>query len=123
MMVDLAKHYDRGPLQMGEIAKRQKISVKYLEQLIIPLKKANLIKSVRGPKGGHMLAVPPEKISIGKIVKILEGNIDLTGCIDHPEKCEMADRCPTRPIWEEASKAFFDKMDSVTLDEMAERKL
>jgi len=65
MMLDLAQHYDEGPIQMNEISKRQNISVKYLEQLIIPLKKANFIKSVRGPKGGHMLARPPEEIAIG----------------------------------------------------------
>ncbi len=81
MMLDLAQHYDEGPVQIGNVSKRENISVKYLEQLIIPLKKANFIKSVRGPKGGHMLAKPPEAITVGEIVRVLEGGINLSSCI------------------------------------------
>jgi Rrf2 family protein len=121
-MFDLAQNYDQGPVQVGEIAKRQKISVKYLEQLIIPLKKARLIKSVRGPKGGHMLASPPDRITVGEIVQILEGGIDLTGCIGHPEQCDRWAKCPTRGLWEEATKAVEDTLNSMTLSEMMERE-
>ena len=77
MMLDLAQRYDDGPVQIGDIAKRQDISVKYLEQLIIPLKKAKYVTSVRGPKGGHMLAKSPEKITVGEIVELLEGGTSL----------------------------------------------
>ncbi len=117
MMLDLAQHYDQGPVQMGEISKRENISVKYLEQLIIPLKKANFIKSVRGPKGGHMLAKPPEKITVGDIVGILEGGISLSNCIENPE---VATGPPVfaRGVWEEATKAMYDKLNSVTLSKM-----
>ena len=115
LMVDLAQHYDEGPVQMGDIAKRQGISVKYLEQLIIPLKKSNFIKSVRGPKGGHMLAKPPEKIALGEIVGVLEGGIDLSDCIENPDECKRSRSCLTRGVWEEASKALYDKLDSITL--------
>jgi Rrf2 family protein len=118
MMQDLAQHYDDGPVRIGEIAKRQNISVKYLEQLIIPLKKANFIKSVRGPKGGHMLAKPPEEITVGEIVRILEGGINLTNCIENPEVCDRTSDCLTRGVWEEASKAMYEKLDSVTLSKM-----
>jgi Rrf2 family protein len=68
--VDLARHYDQNPVQIGEISKRQDISVKYLEQLIRPLKQAKLVTSVRGPKGGHLLAKKPEKITLGQIVRL-----------------------------------------------------
>ena len=115
MMLDLAQHYDAGPVQMGDIAKRQGISVKYLEQLIIPLKKSNFIKSVRGPKGGHMLAKPPDKIALGEIVDVLEGGIDLADCIEKPQECSRSGKCMMRGIWEEASKAMFDKLNSITL--------
>ena len=118
MMLDLAQHYDQGPVQMGEISKREDISVKYLEQLIIPLKKANFIKSVRGPKGGHMLAKPPEEITVGEIVEILEGGINLSSCIENPEVCNRTTRCLTRGVWEEATKAMYDKLNSVTLSKM-----
>ncbi|MBC8179450.1 MAG: Rrf2 family transcriptional regulator [Desulfobacteraceae bacterium] len=118
MMLDLAQHYDQGPVQMGDISKRENISVKYLEQLIIPLKKANFIKSVRGPKGGHMLAKPPEKITVGDIVGILEGRISLSNCIENPEVCDRTTGCLTRGVWEEATKAMYDKLNSVTLSKM-----
>jgi Rrf2 family protein len=73
ILVDLARNKDKGPIQIGEISKRQDISVKYLEQLIRPLKKAKLVTSVRGPKGGHLLAENPENISLGQVVRLFEG--------------------------------------------------
>ena len=118
MMFDLAQHQGEGPVQIGEIARRQDISVKYLEQLIIPLKKANYIRSVRGPRGGHMLAIPPEKITVGEIVKILEGGIDLTDCIGNPDSCPRSGHCVTRDIWAEATQAMTDKLNSFTLSKM-----
>jgi len=121
MMLDLAQHYDEGPTQIGDVAKRQDISVKYLEQLIIPLKKANLIKSFRGPKGGHMLSKPPEDITVGEIVDLLEGGVDLAGCIENPEECNKSEDCITRGIWKEATEAMFDKLNSITLSKMIER--
>jgi Rrf2 family iron-sulfur cluster assembly transcriptional regulator len=118
MMLDLAQHYDQGPVQMGEISKRENISVKYLEQLIIPLKKANFIKSVRGPKGGHMLAKPPEEITVGDIVRILEGGITLSSCIENPEVCDRTTKCLVRGVWEDTTKVMYDKLNSVTLSKM-----
>lgn len=118
MMLDLAQHYDQGPVQIGDISKRENISVKYLEQLIIPLKKANFIKSVRGPKGGHMLAKTPEKITVGDIVRILEGGINLSDCLENPEVCDRTTSCLTRGVWEEATKAMYDKLNSATLSKM-----
>jgi Rrf2 family iron-sulfur cluster assembly transcriptional regulator len=120
MMVDLAQHYDKGPIQIGEIAKRQDISVKYLEQLVIPLKKADYIRSVRGPKGGHMLAKRPDEITVGEIVRILEGGIDLSVCIENPDACEKTGSCLTRGVWEEATKAMYEKLNSTTLSKMIE---
>jgi Rrf2 family protein len=108
MMADLAKHYDEGPVQIGSIAKRQDISVKYLEQLIIPLKKSGFIKSIRGPKGGHMLSKPPNKITVGEIVRVLEREIDLTGCIQKAGSCERSSNCLVRKVWEEASTAMYE---------------
>ncbi|MFC1884790.1 RrF2 family transcriptional regulator [Thermodesulfobacteriota bacterium] len=122
MMLDLAEHYDEGPVHIADISKRQDISVKYLEQLIIPLKKGDFIKSVRGPKGGHLLAKSPEKITIGEIVKLLEGGIDLTGCVANPDECQRSSGCPTRSVWEEATKAMYDKLNSITLEEMLKKR-
>ncbi|MEE9567104.1 MAG: Rrf2 family transcriptional regulator [Desulfobacteria bacterium] len=120
MMLDMAQHHDAGPVQIGDIAKRQDISVKYLEQLVIPLKKANYVKSVRGPKGGYMLAKPPEEITVGEIVKVLEGGVNLSDCIENPDICEKSTSCLTRGLWEEASRAVYETLNSVTLSEMIE---
>ena len=115
MVLDLARRFDEGPVKIGDIAEREGISVKYLEQLIIPLKQADFIKSVRGPKGGHMLSRPPENITVGEVVKTLEGGTNLTVCVESPEKCERSPDCVTRDVWEAASKAMYDKLDSMTL--------
>jgi Rrf2 family protein len=120
MMLDIAQHYDAGPVQIGDIARRQDISVKYLEQLVIPLKKADYVKSVRGPKGGYMLARHPKEITVGEIVKVLEGGINLSDCIENPDLCDKSTDCLTRGLWEEATKAVYDTLNSVTLSEMIE---
>jgi len=120
-MLDLAQHFNQGPVQMGDIAKRQDVSVKYLEQLIIPLKKAGYIKSVRGPKGGHMLATSPENITVGEIVRLLEGEICLAPCIETLNACGRASGCPTRDIWASATTAMYKELDSITLSETIRR--
>lgn len=115
MMIELARHYNQGPLQINDIAKKQDISVKYLEQLIIPLKKANYIKSIRGSKGGYILSRPPEEITIGEIVAVLEGELCLTYCIKDPSSCVRFDTCPTRKIWEKVTKAIYDELNALNL--------
>ena len=118
MMADLAKHYDKGPVQIGSIAKRQDVSVKYLEQLIIPLKKSGFIISIRGSKGGHMLSRPPDEITVGEIVRVLEGGIDLTGCIQEAGLCERSNSCLVRKVWEEASNAIYKTLYSKYLTDI-----
>ena len=118
MLLDLAQHYNQGPVQLGEIAKRQNISLKYLEQIIIPLKKAHYVASVRGPKGGHMLAKPPELITVGEIVALLEEGDSLVECAEHAELCERSPDCPTRLIWQEAAQAMFDKLKAISLADL-----
>lgn len=121
-MLDLAQQHNQGPVQIGEIAKRQDISVKYLEQLIIPLKKANFIKSVRGPKGGHMLAKSPKEITIGQIVEVLEGGIDLTVCVGDTNVCDRSTECLIRDIWKEATDVMYEKLNSVSLSKIIKSK-
>ncbi len=120
LMLDMAQHYHEGPVQLGEIAKRQNVSVKYLEQIIIPLKKAHYIESVRGPKGGHVLSKPPEAITVAEIVMILEEGTCLVECVEDAAVCERADVCPTRTLWKEVSEAMFERLKSVTLADLAQ---
>ncbi len=121
LLLDMAQHYQQGPIQLGEIAKRLEISVKFLEQIIIPLKKANYIVSVRGPKGGHSLARPPEEITLGEIVALLEEGSSLAACDERAEVCSRSGVCPTRLVWQEAAQALFDKLSGITLADLAQR--
>ncbi len=121
LMLDLAEHYHNGPMHLTAVARHQGISVKYLEQIIIPLKKANYVKSLRGPKGGHILTKPPEEITIGEIVALLEDGASLAVCSENPGVCERASICPTRYIWQEAAQAMFGKLESITLADVANR--
>lgn len=118
MLLDMAAHYHEGPVQLGDIAKRQNISVKYLEQIIIPLKRAHYVESVRGPKGGHRLAKPPEQITVGEIVALLENGTGLVECVGRAELCERSKDCVTRLIWQEATQAMFDKLKVITLADL-----
>jgi Rrf2 family protein len=121
LMLDMAQHYREGPIHLGDIAKRQDVSVKYLEQIIIPLKKAHYIESVRGSKGGYILTKPPEEITVGEIVATLEQGAGLVECVADPTVCERADTCPTRLLWKEASQAMFDRLEAVTLADLMKR--
>ncbi len=118
ILVDLARLNDQGPVQIGEISKRQDISVKYLEQLIRPLKQASMVTSVRGPKGGHLLAKKPEEITLGQIVRLFEGQSELVECISHPEKCSMSDDCQVRLAWKDATRVLYEKLDSTTISDL-----
>ena len=121
ILVDLARHNDQGPVQISEISKRQDISVKYLEQLIRPLKQARLVTSVRGPKGGHLLAKNPEDITLGQIVRLFEGQTELVECISNPEQCHMSDDCQVRLAWKEATRVLYEKLDSTTISDLIDK--
>ncbi|MGD1974083.1 MAG: Rrf2 family transcriptional regulator [Desulfobacterales bacterium] len=114
MILDLAQHYGQGAIQLGEVAKRQKISLKYLEQIIRPLKKADYVRSFRGAKGGHELKKPPEEITVAEIVAVLEGGDTLIQCDQDPETCERKDSCLTRYLWMEAAKAMYKRLAEIT---------
>jgi Rrf2 family protein len=102
-MLELACQYGKGPISMSDISRNQKIPIKYLEQLIIPLKKAKLITSIRGPKGGHMLAKAPSEISLWEILLRLESKFSFVDCLSDETCCASIATCPIRPVW---GKAF-----------------
>jgi Rrf2 family iron-sulfur cluster assembly transcriptional regulator len=116
--MDLARSYDQGPVPVSEISKRQGISVKYVEQLIRPLKKAGYIDSTRGSKGGHFLAIKPDDIRIGRIVRLLETHSELAACIASPEECDRSDDCKVRLVWTEATQSLYRYLDSITINDL-----
>ncbi len=118
ILVELAQQADSGPVKVGKISNNQKITIKYLEQLIQPLKKAGLVKSFRGPKGGHQLAKKPGEIMLSQVVRILEGKTDLLDCILKPETCTFSERCRARLAWKEASDALYEKLNSISIADL-----
>jgi Rrf2 family protein len=120
ILIELARHYNTKLLQTNKIASRQKIPIKYLEQLITIMRKSGLIESFRGPRGGHRLAISPSDISLGLIVRLFEGQTDLVNCIASPETCDMADECRLRNAWREATIALYEKLDLISIDSLLE---
>ncbi len=123
-MFDLAMNQSQGPVPLNEIAGRQNISESYLEQLFAIMRKAGLVKSVRGAYGGYLLGAPSDKIYIGQILRTLEGNIAPADCVsneDAPE-CLDADACVTRMIWEKIRDSINQVVDSITLEDMVRQQ-
>ena len=121
LMLDLALHEAEGPVRLGSVAQRQGIGIKYLEQIIIDLKWADYVKTVRGPKGGHMLTRPPEEITVGEIVELLEGGLKLVRCTLYPEECVRSGHCVTRILWMEATEAIRERLHGITFRELMNR--
>jgi len=118
MMLDIAMHCQDGPVRIQDIAARQGVSAKYLEKLIRKLKEGGFIKSKRGPRGGHCLAIPPAEISIGAVVQALEGDDTLVECRSGNKGCERVNVCLTRKLWQEAAKAMYARLDDFSLADM-----
>ncbi len=119
-MLELALAYGQGPIQIKTIAEREGISNKYLEQLIAMLKAAGLVRSVRGPRGGYMLACPPEEVNLSKVFTTLEGPVVAVECIDHPDYCPRCSQCVTRHIWSEMQDAIMGVLESKTMQDMVD---
>jgi Rrf2 family iron-sulfur cluster assembly transcriptional regulator len=118
IILELARHAGEQPIQVSELSRRQNIPVKYLEQLIRTMKEAGIVKSTRGSKGGHQINCPPEEISVGRIVRLFEGQTDLVECVSLPDACDMADECLVRRVWIDATAALYEKLDKVTIADL-----
>jgi len=121
-MIALASHYGKGRIELKEIAKQENISLKYLEQVIIPLRTTGLVKAIRGSRGGYSLAKPPSEISLHDLVEILDGPLELIECLGNPTTCRRVQTCTTRGIWKEVQEAISRVFHSVTLEDMLHRK-
>jgi Rrf2 family protein len=122
LLLDLEEHGSEKFVQLKDVSKRQGISLKYLEQIVIPLKKANYLVSARGAGGGYKLARAPEEITVGEIVALLEGGESIAQCATNPEVCDRAQSCLTRNLWVQTGEALFEKLNSVTLSDLIKNK-
>jgi Rrf2 family protein len=120
-MIDLAEHVDQGaPVILRDVAERQGISKRYLEQLATNLRNAKLVTSSQGRGGGYALPRAPKDITIAEIIEASIGRINVVGCVDCPEVCPRADNCPSRDMWRRVNVSINLVLDNVTLDELCE---
>ncbi|MBI5783190.1 MAG: Fe-S cluster assembly transcriptional regulator IscR [Gammaproteobacteria bacterium] len=116
-MLDLALRYDKGAVTLAEIAKRQGISLSYLEQLFAKLRRSGLVDSVRGPGGGYTLAMEPNKISVAEIIVAINENIDATRC-GGEKNCHGDETCLTHQLWEDLSARIHEFLNGITLGDL-----
>ncbi len=121
MMLDLALHDTGEYISLKDISGRQLITVKYLEQIVTALTKANYVRSQRGNNGGYRLSRKPEEYTCGDILRVMEGALDPIGCIQDPEECLRSENCTILPFWKNFAKVVNDYVDSVTLQDLKEQ--
>jgi len=121
-ILEVAANYGLGPIQIKVIAERQDISAKYLEQLMTMLKSGGFVRSIRGSKGGYLLAKPPNEITLSEVFIALEGPSAITvECVDNEDYCVRAVDCVARQIWIQVQKAIEGVLQAVTLQDMVDR--
>ncbi len=123
LMLNLARHYGEGSdaVILKNISDDERISIRYLEQIIIPLKINRLVKSIRGAGGGYTLARRPEDVKISEILHALEGNCCLVECIEDGTYCEFTETCPTYEIWKGATELLKGYFDSLSLKDVLDK--
>lgn len=121
-MLELAMNSGKGPVPLRDLASRQEISAKYLEQLLIPLKGAGLVKSIRGARGGYMLAFEPSRISLYDIVRSLEGPLAPVECVEDAAYCERVGGCTVHLVWGEMGKILVDYLTRLTLADLVAKQ-
>jgi len=119
-MLDLAQNFGEKPVSLKSVAFRQNLSERYLEQLIAMLKKAALVKSVRGAQGGYILAREPSKLTVGDVFRAMEGPVAPLLCVseENPVDCDEADNCLTRSVWARVRDGIASVIDSITLEDL-----
>lgn len=120
LMLNLAHNYNNGneAVILKSVSDNEEISIRYLEQIVIPLKISRLVKSIRGAGGGYTLARRPSEIKVSEILHALEGSCCLVDCIEDPDYCDRIPICASFEIWKEASRLLKDYFESITLQDL-----
>lgn len=122
LLLDLAEHKDNGYIALKDIAQRQGISKKYLEQIVSLLHKTDILQTNRGYQGGYMLAKSPDKYTVASILRITEGSLSPVACLDSEiNQCERSDFCITLDIWKGLDKVITDYLDNITLQDILDK--
>ncbi len=119
MLFDLGLNQSEGFIALKDIAERQGVSKKYLEQIVPSLNKAGVLQASRGFQGGYRLSRPPADYTVGEILRIMEGSLAPVACLEHdPVECARSGDCATLPVWKGLSRVINEYLDSVTLQDM-----
>ena len=122
MLLDLAMHESEGFVALKDIAERQNISKKYLEQIVPLLNKSNLLKTNRGYQGGYMLSKAPDQYTVGEILRISEGNLCPVACLQYePNDCPRVNECMTLDVWKGLYKVITEYLDGITLQDIIDK--
>lgn len=121
--IDLARYSEEGPVSISSIAQRQNLSERYLEQLMAKLKKAGLVKSLRGSGGGYTLARDASEVSVGDVLRALEGNMELVACaaFHDAEPCDLQQTCVTKYVWKKINMSILNTIDEIKIDTLVEQ--
>ncbi len=123
MLIDLAEHQNCGFIALKDIAQRQNISKKYLEQIIPIFNRSDFLKTTRGSQGGYMLSKSPDKYTVGEILRLTEGSLAPVACLDHdPIDCERSMYCPSLPIWQGLYRVINEYLDGITLQDILDQQ-
>mgnify|MGYP004516994223 CR=1 FL=1 len=123
MLLDLAEHENDGYIALKDIAERQDISKKYLEQIVPILNRSDILKTSRGFQGGYRLAHSPEKYTVGMILRLTEGSLAPVPCLEHePVNCGRSENCATLFVWQGLYKVITNYLDSITLQDMLDKQ-
>ena len=120
-MLDLAIHHDQGPVTLADIARRQGISLSYLEQLFAQLRKQGLVRSTRGPGGGYRLGRLAGDIAVADVISSVDETVDATRC-GGKENCQGAERCLTHDLWHDLSRQIYEFLSKIDLAELVSRR-
>ena len=116
MLIDLAEHKGDGFIALKDIAERQSISKKYLEQIVPILSRSGILRTNRGSQGGYALAKEPEHVTVGEILRLTEGSLSPVVCLDgDPARCPRSADCPTLPVWQGLNRVINEYLDGITL--------
>lgn len=119
-MLDLALHYDDGPISLADISERQGISLSYLEQLFTKLRRTGLVKSTRGPGGGYALSRPAGEIAVADVITAVDENVDTTRC-GGLSNCQDDERCLTHELWVDLSEQIYNFLSGISLGQLMDR--
>lgn len=123
MLIDLAEHREDGYIALKDIAKRQEISKKYLEQIVPILNRSDLLRTSRGNQGGYMLAKSPDCYTVGEILRMTEGSFVPVSCVGkNPEECARSAECPTLPVWQGLYNVINEYLDGITLQDILDQQ-